>query len=335
MKSFANKHLAIALIIFISAISFYANAASQLEEKKQAWLPLYEELRSFDKKEPLDLEALKRKNSLLNNEYKARAEFLRLLAREYLKGTIKSHDLNQDFKSSPNHQTIMNQFSVELLMESIARLQRSKIPEIKTFMKKYASAYEENAIPLFRLSGSEINRESPTELKGGFHRGTTSIFMDVTRTTSDEWLFVLMHELYHALDKDLYEATQIFSNRDLFESVLRMSAKPVNLVELNPTELTSLNQWILAGLNRGLLAEYRAWSFGFSIYEKGIAEGLWKKIPFIEEVLSFKDKNESMNSFVYRYLNERSSVSTEGILGRAIIQEKIKEKREDFTRIVK
>jgi hypothetical protein len=86
----------------------------------------------------------------------------------------------------------------------------------------------------------------------------------------------------------------------------------------------------LAGLNRSIFAEFRAWNFGFSIYEKGLSSNLWRKIPFIENVLSYKDKNEDMKSFVYRYLNERSKMTNEGILGRSIIQEKIKNYRANF-----
>jgi hypothetical protein len=62
--------------------------------------------------------------------------------------------------------------------------------------------------------------------------------------------------------------------------------------------------------------------------ENGISEGLWQKIPFIEEVLNYKDKNESMDAFVFRYLNERAHMTTEGILGRELIQKRIETIRE-------
>jgi hypothetical protein len=326
------------LVYLISTLSFCVHATTagndlafnNLEAKKQTWLRLHEELLGYEEKDSLELEDLKRKNSLLNIEFDAKREYLRILSKEYLNGNIDSSEVDQSFKTSSDYQKIMSQLSVELLMESIQRLKASNISEIKIFMKKYDRLYEKGSIPLFRLSGSEIDRESPTLEKGGFHRGTKSVFMDITRTSNKEWLFILMHELYHALDEKMATSSQEFSNEDLFKSIVSISARKQNLVELNSKEDTLLEEWVLAGLNRGLFAEYRAWNFGFSVYQKGIDEGLWRKVPFVEDVLSFKDKNESMSSFVYRYLNERSKLSTEGILGRPIIQEKIKEKRDEF-----
>jgi hypothetical protein len=103
-----------------------------------------------------------------------------------------------------------------------------------------------------------------------------------------------------------------------------------NLVELNNSQNAKLDQWVLAGLNRGLFAEFRAWTFGLSIYSEGIEEKLWGNIPFVNNVMSFKDPNENMNSFIYRYLNERAKISKDGFLNKKIIKEKIQEQRDQF-----
>lgn len=318
-----------ALIFIISAFPC-SLCASELENKREVWLSLSNELQILQSNQSSDLATLKRKNELLNTEYKAKSEYLRVLALEFLNGNIQKEDLDRDFKNLANYSKIMNQFSIELLLSSIDRLRKSQINEIKEFIKRYDQVYEKNAIPIFRLSGTEIKRGSPTEEKGGFHRGTSSLFMDITRTSSEEWIFILMHELFHALDADLQQATITFSNKDLMSAVLSISKNKLNFVELNSKEVQLLDKWILAGLDRGLFAEYRDWSFGFSVYEKGKQEGLWGKILFIEQALSFKDKNEDMNSFVYRYLNERVKDSTDEILNRPIIKERTLEQRDLF-----
>jgi hypothetical protein len=327
---FTTTILKNALILIISAFSFTLYASTTLELKRDLWLSDQEQLAKFTDLPQMNLEDYKNKNLLLISEYKNRGEYLRELGVQYLNGKIESSNLDSDFKSFSNYQKIMGQFSVELLQLSIQKLQKSKIPEIKKLMVKYNSIYTNAAIPLFRITGSEIQRESPTEEKGGFHRGQKSIFMDITRTSNREWLFIFSHELFHALDSELYEASAYFSNQDNFKEILKMSDQYENLVELRSYQMSKLDAWVMAGLNRGLFAEWRAWNFGLAVYSEGFMENLWGKIPFLESVLSFKSKNENTSTFIYRYLNERAKLSDEGVLGRTIIKEKIQEQRDQF-----
>ncbi len=320
----------LALVVFASAHLFFKSAmASDLNLLQKNWQINRNELEQLEKKQNLELSDIKRRNELLRLEYQSRAIYLQEIASLYIAGNLASQDIDRDFKYQPQYQKYMSHFSAILLQVSIQRLQKSNIPEIKKFMQKYSEVYEINSIPLFRITGAEINRESPTEEKAGFHRGKKSIFMDITRTPANEWLFIFMHELFHALDNELYNAIVEFSNEDLMISIKKISNKKKNLVELTSEEMKKLDQFALAGLNRGLFAEYRAWFFGFSVYESGIAEGLWRKILFVENVLSFREKNESMNDFVYRYLNERSEIHDEFLM-RPVIFQKISEKRELF-----
>lgn len=325
------RFIQVALSIFVSAIFMQAKQAQSqdLEESLRQWLAPRDELIKYSNSS-LTIDDLKTKNALLKLEYHKRQIYFSVLAENYIQGRLKSQEIDHAFKSHHQYQKYMAHFSSILLMESVKRLKESAIPEIQSFMRRYDALYFKNTIPLFRITGSEISRESPTEEKGGFHRGHKSIFMDVTRLSSGEWLFIFMHELYHALDDQLYEAIVEFTNEDLVDSVKKMSKTKSNLVELTDEEMTALDRYATAGLNRNLFAEYRAWSFGFTVYEKGMEEKLWKKIPFIENVLSFKDKNESMNGFIYRYLNERAGLSKDNFLSRPIVAQKIAEKREQF-----
>jgi hypothetical protein len=318
-----------ALIFIISAFSICSYADS-LTGIRAEWLNLNQELTRYQNLSDLTLQDYKEKNRLLNTEYKARSTYLKELGILYLNGELENTYLDRDFKSLPNYQNIMNQFSVELLQLSIQKLQNSKIPDIQRMMAKYNSIYTQNSIPLFRITGAEIERESPTQEKGGFHRGNKSIFMDITRTNNKEWLFIFSHELFHALDEKLVESSVYFSTKDNLNEIMMLTMTHDNLVELKSSQMMKLDKWILAGLNRGLFAEWRAWNFGLSIYSEGISEKLWGTIPFLENVLSFKDKNENTSVFIYRYLNERAKLSTEGFLGKPIIKEKIQEQRDQF-----
>jgi hypothetical protein len=324
----AQKILRSALIILISALPFSANA-DLLKEKCTEWLNYRNELNRYESRN-LTNDEYTIKNKLLIEEYKKRSEYLKELGMQYLNGNIPHYNIDQDFKTFSNYQKIMSQFSVALLQLSIEKLQHSKIPSIQKMMAQYNTIYTGEAIPLFRITGSEIQRESPTEEKGGFHRGKSSIFMDITRTSNNEWLFIFSHELFHALDSKLYEASSYFSAQNNFNEIMLLTMNYKNLVELNNSQNAKLDQWVLAGLNRGLFAEFRAWTFGLSIYSEGIEEKLWGNIPFVNNVMSFKDPNENMNSFIYRYLNERAKISKDGFLNKKIIKEKIQEQRDQF-----
>lgn len=324
-KTFLRK----TLIIFISVFSFYAHA-DLLEEKRAEWLVQRQDLSHYENLSQLTLEDYKNKNRLLNDEYTSRGAYLKELASLYLKGQVEHTELDRDFKNFSNYQKIMNQFSVELLQLSILKLQNSNIPEIKAMMIKYNSIYSQGTIPLFKITGAEIQRESPTKEKGGFHRGNKSIFMDITRTNNREWLFIFSHELFHALDSKLSESSAYFSNQANFNEILIISNQYENLVDIKSYQMSKLDAWVFAGLNRGLFAEWRAWDFGLSVYSQGMEEKLWGRIPFLESVLSFKDKNENRSVFIYRYLNERAKMSEEGILNKTIIKEKIQEQRDQF-----
>ena len=300
------------LILGMSILTFSAQAADELSAKKDNWLLLRNELEDHLKNGKYDLDSIKRKNELLKLEFDARRVYLIIAAKEFLEGRYAISGLMSE------DQKVKNQFSVVLLAESLSKLTNSKIPEIKNFIQLYERSYPLDSLPIFKLTGAEINLHSPTEEKGGFHRGNNSIFMNVTKTGSSEWLFILLHELFHALDEKLYSATAILSELETFKNIMRMTSEKTNFVELTSAEDELLTRWVLAGLDRGLHAEYRAWEFGFSVYEKGFSEGLWGKIPFVEQVLSFKDKNESMKSFVYRYLSERAMTPKEEVLKNGI-----------------
>lgn len=325
MKQFLNiKIFQIALVIIISAIMFAGQAyCAEVKDLLLDWEATRGELEALQSKGLLTNSELRSKNELLNLEYNKRESYLREIASLYILGKIEGSEIDKDFKDHPHYQKYISHFSTLLLKESIRILQNSKIAEIKNFMKIYNRVYTDNEIPLFKITGVNVRRDSPTEEKGGFHRSRKSIFMDITRTSSKEWLFIFMHELFHSLDSELSNAIVEFSNVELIKSVQKICQNNSTLAELNDHEQLILSQFVNIGMNRGLFAEYRDWRFGFSVYEEGQKEGLWMKIPFVEDVLSFKDKNESMNQFVYRYLKERAGIREEGFLTKPIVQQKI------------
>lgn len=313
------------------AMSFRGIASPvMIEDAKNEWTIAVTELEKLDGMTLTTAAQINRKNELINDEWKKRSVYFDLLGRSFLKREKKAGQILEEINSRKNAKSLLGTFTLSLINSSVDILKKSTNADIRSLMKKYQNVYGDNSIPLFRLTGAYTQQDSPTDLKGGFHRGVRSIFMDLERTSNDEFLFIFMHELYHALDEELLESSSFFSDRDRFEDVMELSLEYENLVELEPKKLNLLDQWVTAGLNRNLFAEWRDWLFCFSVYESGLKEGLWGSIPFVEEVLAHKERDEKLPYFVYRYLDERSTLNEKSLMGRKIIKEMVEKKRIEF-----
>lgn len=261
-----------------------------------------------------------------NELYHKRSEQYRKMADDFLRGKVEYSDLPLGKGSSKEQ----NHFSVEFLHASIQRLRESKIGPIKSLMAKYDSVYDPKAIPLFKITGSLLPNYSPTNERGGFHRSTGEIFIDIERTGRREWLFILLHEIYHALDEDLFNSWNYFIN----DSQKRIVEKILEKKEHTKLDRHYLDLWVYHGLNSHLFAEYRDWLFFFDVYEKGRQEQLWGKVPFIELVLRQRKKGETLEAFTYRYLNERATISDK-FFDDPILQQIISKQRLDFFKMMR
>lgn len=253
--------------------------------------------------------------------YQERSVRFYQLAQDFLKNKIDANKL--PLKALPSDE--LNQFTVEFLRASLDILRQSNILQIRLLMKRYDEIHEANAIPLFKITGQILNGGSPTNERGGFHRSTGEIFIDIEKTGSREWLFILLHEIFHSLDGELIDSWEYFNNssqRIIVENILEKKKR-------SDLDLKYLHKWVFHGLNSQLFAEYRDWLFCFQVYKDGIANNLWAKIPFIELVLKNKKKSENLKEFVYRYLNERAQVN-DMLLNTPILKKIIDEERDIF-----
>lgn len=56
------------------------------------------------------------------------------------------------------------------------------------------------------------------------------------------------------------------------------------------------------------------------IYDEGLIEGLWQKIDWLEAVKTERKSNENLETFIYRFLNERSTDPADGVFSNALIK---------------
>ncbi len=240
-------------------------------------------------------------------EWDTRARSAHDLALAYLEGGGELEStLGPCIEGLADRQNFINAFQSELLDESVARLRAARSPILRDLIRSYDFQLGPRSVALFRLTGHTIQSESPTSEKGGFHRGTRSIFLDVSRIPSTEWLLIFAHELLHSLDPMLSEAVRGYDQPQLLE---RLGARAQILSDpsgLSREDREALTRWIEAGLGRGLWAEYRAWTLTFAIYDQGLQEKLWPRIEWMERILSSRRKDEALDAFTYRFLDERS-----------------------------
>lgn len=323
------KHLLLFFLVFAMSSKGIANTVS-IKAAKRDWISAVAEVEKIEGVALDTATEIHHRNELINDEWRKRNIYFDLLSISFLKRNKTAREIFKEFNEKKNNQILIGTFTSSLIRSSISTLKKSKNLEIQHLMTKYTKVYGESSIPLFRLTGAYTHAHSPTEHKGGFHRGARSIFMDLERTDNNEFLFIFMHELYHALDEELLTASSFFSERDRFEAVMKLSVQHENLVELDPENFNLLDTWVSAGLNRNLFAEWRDWLFCFKVYKSGVTEGLWGKIPFVEEVLAYQDPRENLPFFVYRYLDERATLNEDSLMGRSIIKEMVEKKRMEF-----
>jgi hypothetical protein len=219
-----------------------------------------------------------------------------------------------------DRQNFLDTLQAAFIQESLRRLRASRAPALQKFIAMYDRHNGPNSTALIRMFGHMQNESSPTTEKAGFHRGTGSIFLDLSRIPANEWLLILIHELLHNLDPQFYKAIQEYSTPQLVAHLGTLAQEYDDPKYLNIKDQHALQEWIQAGLGRGLWAEYRAWVATFTIYQAGLQEGLWQPTSWADEILSQRADGEKFENFIYMYLDSRSIDPTEGIFSRPLIQ---------------
>lgn len=214
--------------------------------------------------------------------------------------------------------------SGKFLDHSLEVLSRAPITSIRSFV----ASLDRDALR-FGLSFRPPVQHAPE--KGGFHRGSGSVYMNLEKVPHDEWMLIFMHELLHGLDDELRAAVPIFNDRALARDVAEWG-RTRKLEGLSTAERARLDAWLRAGLDRGLLAEHRAWLVTMRLYQAGVKHGMWAKIGWVEALLAQRKKGESLRRFLYRFLDERFPDPREGIFAWPLVQARLKQIRSKLRR---
>lgn len=315
--------LGVLILIFSTSFSFGNN------DLKKQWLNSVSALEKSNSLEENTVEIILLQIKLREEEWQIRTLYFGDIIDRYLNQELDLLPFINHLNQMKENENYLNSLTNILLSKSLNKIKESKIPLITTLMQKYKRHYSENAIPLFLITGDSINRPSPILEKGGFHFDRQTIFTDITRTKNSEFLFIFLHELFHALDDELYNSTVLFTNRDTLLEMFKLARNYSSYHNLSQEQQNKLQTWIYAGLNRHLFAEWRAWLFGFSVYQEGIQEGLWGKIDFIEDIMIQKPSTEPLSVFIYQYLNTRGK-KLEVLLQKPLFKEMINKLRNEF-----
>jgi hypothetical protein len=211
---------------------------------------------------------------------------------------------------------------------SVQKLDDSKSPAIQALMTIFHTKFGKG-VPVFRVTGS-FGEQDPTPLPAGVQRATGSMYMNFAEIDPNDWLIIFVHETLHAVDDQIMLGVQGYANTDLVKHFVDLSQQTQSCDQLSSSDHASLNQWLMFGLDRGLLAEYRAWSATFLIYQQGLQEGLWNNRPWLDQILTELKPGESLPYFTYRYLDPRSTDPTDGIFSNPLIASGLAELRQEL-----
>lgn len=207
--------------------------------------------------------------------------------------------------------------SRHLFQISLQSLQQTSSP----ILQRFASAADKNQAQLRLFDAVMRPPITGAPESAGFDRSHGSVYMNLSKVTGGEWPLIFVHEIAHALDDRMSKAISEYNDRDLAK---RVAANP----ESNP----DLDRWLKAGLDRGLLAEYRAWVVSLAAYQEARTSHAWASIAWVDELLAQQKPMENLETFIFRYLDERFTDPTEGIFSLPSVQKRLKEMRAEFRR---
>jgi hypothetical protein len=258
-------------------------------------------------------------------EWQARKEASAQLFRQYMRSDFDFDRIEGCLVGHPHEEDFFQTLFAEFYDQSLARLRESRAPGIQKLMTLIDRQHRLNhQRPLFRLTG-HFSQGNPSDRFAGVHRGTGSIYMDLARIPRNEWYVIFIHEMVHHLDGLLIEASRDFALSDGLRFEMEGWVRQGRL-SLLPTDIRAdLDAWLIDGLHRGLWAEYRAWYITYRLYGQMVEEGLIQRIPRMDAVLDLKPVEERFESFLMRYLEERSLMPTEGVFSSPVITQAISE----------
>lgn len=220
---------------------------------------------------------------------------------EQIYASFADESLDQDELSlclaSINDQSFKHIASAHIRNEFISSLGRTQSPLLKTLLDDVYTS-NSSVIISFHLDMEEDSNKRVAS----YHRTTKSIQLSLFRTSFNEAKLYLVHELVHKLDENaLFRASLDYSNIKVQKKLWSLAQDHEHPGQLENADRNLLEQYLLNGLNRGLLAEFKAWSLSYRIYQEMMDHKEVEPIFWAERVLNKKLKNQSYLDFIFSY----------------------------------
>ncbi|MCM2277100.1 MAG: hypothetical protein NDJ89_03405 [Oligoflexia bacterium] len=274
---------------------------------------------------------IKERAELQSREFDARGQAGERIFAEYLRGTLAPDTLKTCVARQEDRELLQRSISNAFLSGSLRVLKSTRSPALLELIGLAEQEISTRGFHSFKALSHEA--EQPIQLgprKAGFHRGRHSLFMDFEAIAPEEWLFIFVHELAHKFDPRLQSATVAYGDPAVFEDVFRHVAKK-GAAPLSKVDQDRLRTHLRAGLDRGLLAEVRAWTLSFSLYEAGVHEGLWGRIDWVDALLQTRPVSMSFERFTFEFLDPRfGDPEPTGFYGLPVVRQELAALREEL-----
>ena len=229
-------------------------------------------------------------------------------------------------KNSDFHQVI------ERVQESFFEL---TLKELGQSSSKQLQDFAKVAGPLRRGIFKAFSLHKEVEFnnaKGAFQRGSRSLFVNFSDIKPEDWLTIFIHEVSHALDKQLAESLAVYNDDCLVKKIIEISEARQAPDE---EEQKQIETWLTAGLDRGLLAEWRSWVPTLELYKEGVRYDHWARVDWMENLLREQRSNETLSQMAFRILDEGYTNPTDEIFSNPLVQKSLINLREKLRQQIK
>ncbi|MCK6598218.1 MAG: hypothetical protein L6Q37_07620 [Bdellovibrionaceae bacterium] len=215
------------------------------------------------------------------------------------------------------------------LQEDFQKFSAETINNFGPKNSKFVDLILSDKIQYFRLLG-HFKDAPPDGKKGGFHRGQKSIYMNFLKMNPNEWFVIFIHEHLHALDKTLIDSLEIYGDEGLTQTLKTYKKQNLDFNKWEQSVKDKLLPWLIAGLDRGFLAEYRAWTVTVELYLEARNNNKIHPILWLDKILKQRKTNESISSFMIKFLSPKWIDPKEELFSYAPIQKTLLQVRKNI-----
>lgn len=261
---------------------------------------------------------------------KDQALAIQKLYEDYLAGQFQLQGFEDCLSGVPARQNFLNAMETYFYERYLDHICSAKSDRLAKLCALIQARYKKEKLALFRIVGL-LDNSAPAEYMAGMERGTGFIYVDLKAVYADDWFIIVTHELLHRLDPLLDAGSAIYADVDkrlvkLFTPWLGTAS----IDDLPSDAKVALNTWLKGGLDRGILAEHRAWLTTYMIYAQGLADGLWKPVPWLEKMAQGEQCKRDLSRCMYDFLDKGFVDPNEGIFSRPLVQNTLQRIRQNL-----